>query len=522
MGFWGADTEGLLVFASSCRAGARSMSERLEVLDTAVNGVDWVGPDADQVRTRWSSEISPSMRRIVAMLETRDSEVSSHAEEQEHASTPDGSAFLGTPPTGTAARIGQGATPLDAVPLSHLMGVLGPPNGSAWSTGARDGSLRQGMGISSEIGGSGIAPGEPDPIGSIWDWVFGKRDSPLPDLPGGDKEEPADPVPAPGDGDRRRDEEPPNPADGPQKPANWPDDMPWPPAGPTGEQGEDGQYVYGDEGYGSPGDATRDDRPVGTAVDEGDQGGVDVGTDDGGVAADGQWTVNGGTSVTEDEHSNFTVTAGGRAGIEGRANAGSSDGTGAGIEGSAEIYAEGGVTVGNDGYGTGWRAGGQAGGSASYAETNDDGSSSIYTVEARAEAGAHSSHYGYRVRNADGESTGWATGFSVGAGASVGYNYTEEWVSPNGWMQTSVTTSDSAGRSVGLSGNAVITTDELSISVGGGLPGMPSDMPSGFAIGINPNKIVSDVSGGAFDADDVVKTMHEHSPYNNPRQPLWA
>lgn len=508
MGFWGSDTEQLTVFAQSCRVSSQSIAGRLTTLESAVLGATWVGADADRTRATWSSEISPGLARLVEMLEAYGAELVSHAEEQESASRAGGGVTGGDP-----GGLDDGIPTMPSLALGGLLGMLGRPSAAPLSGNPFDGSLLSGLDVSSEIGMPGIAPGEPDTGRSIWDWLLGKKESPLPDLPGGDKEDPVDPVPDPGDLVPERDEKQPNPLDGPQKPANWPDDMPWPPPGQAPSEDGDGQYIYGDEGYGGRGDATDDERPVGTWVDEGGQDGGSVGTEDGGAYAEGKWVVNGGVSVTEDDNSNFTVSAGGRAGVSGSAGAGSSDGTGLGAEGSAEIYAEAGATVGNDGHGIGGRIGGQAGGSVSYAETNEDGSSSIYTVEASAGADAHASHHGHRVRNEEGETTGWATGFDVGAGASAGYSYTEERISPGGWFQTSTTTSTGVGKEVGAEANLVLSTDEVSISLGGSIPGMPNDMPSAGAVGINPNRIVSDLSGGAFDADDVVDKMGEFSPY---------
>lgn len=521
--FHGADTEAAAAFARRCTAGARTLDELRQSLDGIVHSVHWQGPDAERLRETWSSHSAPDLERAAVMLRNRGAEMTAHADEQDAASAAEGSTTGGplTPRTDSPTGLRQIllTTAGDAAEL--IGGISGRTSGTPFGFG--DGGGFPGVGLTHGI--TGIAPGEPDPGKSIWEWLLGERDSPLPDLPGDTEKD----APQTGDpveidlGDLGQREEPSGTPGTPTKPANWPDDMPWPPNGPTSGQGGDGQYVYGDAGYGSAGDATTDRRPVGTAVDEGDQGGGSAGTEQGGGFAEGQWTVSGGASATEDEHSNFTVTAGGRAGVDGEVGVGAENGTGVTAEGTAEVYAEGGLTVGADGYGMGWRAGGQASAGVSYAEANEDGSSSIYTVEAHGEVDAHASHYGHRVRNEDGEATGWAMGVDVGAGASAGYSYTEEWVSPDGWLQTSTTTSDGIGKGAGVEANAVISTDEISIAVGGTLPGRGGqDTPSAFAIGVNPNKIVSDVSGGAFDADDVVAKMEEISPYNNPRMPLWA
>jgi hypothetical protein len=515
--FFGADTAGLDAFARRCAAEARALDDLRQGLEGIVRSVDWQGPDAERLRGTWSARTAPGFEHAAALLRRCGEETTAHADEQEAASATTSPGAAARPPTGSP---GPGPLPgllgAAAPALGDMIGRLGAP-----PSPARLGPGFPGAGLSQEI--SGIAPGEPDPVGDIWKYLLGERDSPFPPEDA-EKEAPQTGDPVDIDlGDLGREDEPAGPPTEPTKPANWPEDMPWPPNGPATEQGDDGQYVYGDAGYGSRGDAASDERPVGTAVDEGGQGGGSAGVEQGGGFAEGRWTVSGGASATEDEHSNFTVTAGGRAGTEGEVGIGADDGTGVTVQGSAEVYAEGGVTVGADGYGVGWRAGGQTGGAVSYAETNEDGSSSIYTVEAHGEVDAHGSHYGHRVRNQDGEVTGWAMGVDVGAGASAGYSYTEERVSPEGWFRTSTTTTDGVGRGAGVEANAVISTDEISISVGGGLPVRGgADAPSGFAVGIDPNKIISDVSGGAFDADDVVATLEEVSPYRNSPLPAWA
>lgn len=520
--FYGANTTELAAFARSCGSGAQALGDLLQSLDTIVLSAHWQGPDADSLRDTWASHAAPALGRATATLKGYSAEVTTHAEEQDAASAGEGLGAAGggggggesaVDPAPAGWRDLSGPDPLSAFQI--FGGLSGRPAPSGFFAG--DGIGFEGMGLSQEI--AGIAPGEPDMGGDFWDWVLGKRDSPLPDLPGdSDKESPQ--TGDPGDidlGDLGHGDEPKTPPTEPTKPANWPADMPWPPTNQAPVD-DDGQYVYGDEGYGSTGDATNDDRPVGTRTDEG--GEVAVGT--GGGYVKGKWGFSEGINVTEDEHGNVTVTVGSRGGAEVEAGGGSDDGTGVTATGTAEGYAEGGLTVGPDGYGIGWRAGGEVTGRGSYAETNEDGSSSIYTVEATAEAGAHASHYGHRVRNSDGEVTGWASGFDVGGGASAGYSYTEEHISPNGWFQHSTTQSESAGKSVGLSGHAVVSTDEISISVGGGIPGVDTGPFSGASFGINPNRIVEDISGGAFDADDVVERFNEFSPYENPMMPAWA
>lgn len=500
-------------------------------LGTAVLAANWQGPDADSVRETWSRHAAPGIEVAAARLRNRGDELGAHAEDQDAASAAE---TLGAP--GQPLRplshpsLSRGAPGPLAARLGALFGRLGaPPSGTAMGPGVLD--LFSGSEASQEI--SGIAPGGPDPLDDAWKWLLGEDEetSPLPlppEGPGPEKDAPqtGDPVDIDlGDWELGGEDESTTAPTEPTKPANWPADMPWPPNS-RAPVGDDGQYVYGSEGYGDPGDAANDDRPVGTRVDEG--GAVGAAGDNGYV--EGTWVFSEGTNVTEDEHGNHTFTIGTRGGAEVEGGVGTDAGTGVVGTGTAEGYVEGGATVGRDGYGVGWRAGAEVTGQGSYAQVNDDGSSTIYTVEASAEAGAHASHYGHRVRNAEGESTGWASGFDVGAGATAGYSYTEEHISPHGWFQHSTTVSDSAGESAGAAVNTVVSTDEISISADWSIP-FVDEKPfssadtgplSGVSFAIDPNQIVSDLSGGAFDADDIVHQTNRFSPYHNPLMPAWA
>ena len=533
--FYGADTEAVSAFATRCGSGARTLDELVQGLSAAVMAASWQGPDADSLRDTWSGRTAPELQRAAALLRHRGDELNAHADEQEETSAVEtvGAAgpLWGQPLRAAPALPGLG--PL-ASRFGDLIGHLSTPTASS-PFGPGLSAPFQGMELSQGI--SGIAPGGDDPrddVDKAVDWILGRdgeeETSPVPGPPDHpeEKEEPqrtGDPVDLDdwGLGDLGEKDETPNPLDGPTKPEGWPEDMPWPPPA-QGPVDDNGQYVYGSEGYGDAGDATTDDRPVGTQVDEGDGG--RVGDD---VHAEGEWTVNGGYNVSEDDYGNHTYSHGWRIGVDGEVGGGTDDGPGATLGGTAEAYAEVGGTVGPDGVGVGMRAGAEASGSASYTEVNEDGSTTNYTVEANAEAGGHANAYGQAVRNEDGEISGAATGFDIGGGYSAGYSYTEENISPNGWFKSSHTTSQGVGKSAGAGGDFVVSTDEIGFSAGWSIPKAESGPLStidtgplsGVSLSINPNRIVEDVSGGRFDADDVVDTVSESAAFVPAPLPLW-
>lgn len=531
--FYGADTEAVSAFATRCGSGARALDELMQGLSTAVMSASWQGPDADALRGMWSGRTTSEFRRATALLRSRGDELITHADEQDATSAVeadgDGAGPLFARPELLAPPF-AGLGPL-ASRFSDLIGRLGaPPSPSPLDPGLS--APFQGMELSQGI--FGFAPGGEDPAGGadetadkLVDWILGRdgdeETSPLPNPPDypEEKEEPqrtGDPVDLEdwGLGDLGKGEDEPQPPFSPPvKPENWPDDMPWPPPA-QGPVEDPGQYVYGDEGYSGTGDATTDDRPVGTQVDEGDGG--SIGDD---VYAEGEWTVNGGYNTSEDEHGNLTYSHGWRIGLDGEVGAGSDGGSGVAVGGTAEAYSEVGGTVGPDGIGIGMRAGAEVGGSATYTQVNEDGSTTNYTVEANAGAGAHAHGYGHAVRNEDGEITGAATGFSVGGGYSAGYSFTEENVSPNGWFTTSTTTSEGVGKSAGAGADFVASTDEIGFSANWSIPATDTGPLSGVSLSVNPNRIVDDLSGGRFDADDVVDTVEKGAAFVPTPLPIW-
>lgn len=89
MGFQGADTTALREQACAVQECGKAMLERSSTLTSTVMSVAWVGPDADEMRSRWM-EVDRQIRSRAEELSTQAKELEEHAEEQDAASQGDG------------------------------------------------------------------------------------------------------------------------------------------------------------------------------------------------------------------------------------------------------------------------------------------------------------------------------------------------------------------------------------------------------------------------------------------------
>lgn len=89
MGFLGADTEALRGQARATRQCGRTLLERTSTLSSIVLPVQWTGPDADELRRRWSA-VERRLRDAAETLDERAQELAEHADEQDRASSADG------------------------------------------------------------------------------------------------------------------------------------------------------------------------------------------------------------------------------------------------------------------------------------------------------------------------------------------------------------------------------------------------------------------------------------------------
>lgn len=272
------------------------------------------------------------------------------------------------------------------------------------------------------------------------------------------------------------------------------------------------QEFYGGPGYGSRGQMYGQERPVGTQFEMNPGFWDGPGITRNGTTIDPYGGVNysGGTNVTTDPYGNTTGTIGGRGSAEIGVNTHSDLPFGLGMDSTHRIgmesYLEGGGTVGPDGFSGGVRAG-----SGLYAEqkvglTHESGASAGVTTSGWVGADAHANAHSHATRNADGNINGWTSGFDVGAfsGAQVTQKY--EVTSPGGWFNASTSISEKAGAGAGLSAGYTVSTDSLSLSVGGDVA-KGLGLGGSTTIGINPNAIVESISPGDYTMDDAVRDI---------------
>lgn len=94
-GFFGGDTETMRQQASACTAGAQRLAELIESATSSVDGVSWVGTDAESFRESWHSGPATTAREAAETLRRLAQELQDHAEEQDETSSGDDGGLLG-------------------------------------------------------------------------------------------------------------------------------------------------------------------------------------------------------------------------------------------------------------------------------------------------------------------------------------------------------------------------------------------------------------------------------------------
>lgn len=214
-----------------------------------------------------------------------------------------------------------------------------------------------------------------------------------------------------------------------------------------------------------------------------------------------------GTNVTTDPYGNTTATIGARgsleAGVETQLNGPFGTGLTTSHRVGAEAYVEAGGTVGPDGYSYGAKAG--SGLYASQSATLDGpfGSSSTITTDAYVGANANAYSYAHVTRNEDGQANGFTIGGGANAFAGGQVTQTYERTSPGGWFSASTSISEKVGAGAGASAGATVSTDEISVNVGGQLA-VELGLGGSTSLAIHPNQIVNTVIPGDYDIDDAI------------------
>lgn len=90
MTFYGADTAQLVDLSQRMRVSMMNLQDIQRQVVQSVMSVDWVGPDADELRQRAATEVGPRLTKAQDDLSRRADELGDHADEQDDASDPRG------------------------------------------------------------------------------------------------------------------------------------------------------------------------------------------------------------------------------------------------------------------------------------------------------------------------------------------------------------------------------------------------------------------------------------------------
>lgn len=387
-----------------------------------MNGVEWVGADAETFRARWQSEAERRAQDAGETLRRLARELEDHAEEQDEASAGDGSG------------------------LGGLLGGPFPPV----------------MPLPFPIPGLPIRPG-------------------MPGLPAG----PGFPI------------------------------LPGMPGGPTigqwfsGNGGSGSQGFYGGDGYAGRGQMYHEDQQLGDTFNWNEDlaPGREIEIEEGYVDFHAGANYSVGANASTDRYGNMTGVIGARGSLEAGVDTHLNLPGGFGVDASGavgmEAYGEAGGTIGPDGYSVGARAGGGLYAENSAALTHESGASLGMTQSAWVGADAHATAHSHVTRNEDGEVNGFSSGVSAGAFAGAEYRQDYQVEGPKGWFSASAGAAATAGAGADASAGYTVSTDEVSLSLGGKFAA-ELGVGGGGTISVNPNAIVESATGGEYNVDDVI------------------
>ncbi|MDP5228431.1 MULTISPECIES: WXG100 family type VII secretion target [Arthrobacter] len=86
MGIWGADVQQLRALGKKLDNGGQTIDDQRTQLTSALNGTQWMGPDADKFKNEWQSQHVPALNKVAEALRTAGKSAAKNATEQETAS----------------------------------------------------------------------------------------------------------------------------------------------------------------------------------------------------------------------------------------------------------------------------------------------------------------------------------------------------------------------------------------------------------------------------------------------------
>lgn len=87
MALFGQDIDQVRQLAGQLNAKAGDIESVISQLTSAVNSVQWMGPDAERFRSDWQGQHVPQLRQVVNALQNASQHATRNANEQQQAST---------------------------------------------------------------------------------------------------------------------------------------------------------------------------------------------------------------------------------------------------------------------------------------------------------------------------------------------------------------------------------------------------------------------------------------------------
>lgn len=86
MAIWGADVQSLRELGSKLQRGSEEIRNTKSQLTSAVQGVDWKGPDAEAFKNDWNGEHTAALSKVIQALDEAGRKAKANAQAQESTS----------------------------------------------------------------------------------------------------------------------------------------------------------------------------------------------------------------------------------------------------------------------------------------------------------------------------------------------------------------------------------------------------------------------------------------------------
>ncbi|MDO9396394.1 MAG: WXG100 family type VII secretion target [Herbiconiux sp.] len=86
MAVWGLDVEQVRGLSKQLNTQSQQVQQILTTLTSALQNVQWTGPDAEQFRNDWSTTHTAALKQVITALEDASQKASKNASDQESTS----------------------------------------------------------------------------------------------------------------------------------------------------------------------------------------------------------------------------------------------------------------------------------------------------------------------------------------------------------------------------------------------------------------------------------------------------